>query len=126
MEFKKGQEYTLDRISSVLGGEPQSYLPQRGGRIVCGRFSLKMNPDAPKTILVGDLPQVRRKAELVAEQKEPIPVFIKEQAARAVWRYHGLMCCVSFNTDSTLCDNKAEQAGRADRLAGVLAFEDID
>jgi hypothetical protein len=126
MDFKKDQEYTLDEISSVLGGETQSYLPQRGGKIVCGRFSRKMNPDAPTTILAGDLPQVRRKAELVAEQKEPIPVFIKEQATRAIWRYHGLMRCVSFDTDPALCEKLAQEAERTDKLAGVLSFEDIN
>jgi len=59
MNFKKGSEYTLAEISSVLGGESQSYLPQRGGKIVCGRFTLKMNPEAPYTVLVGDLPKVQ-------------------------------------------------------------------
>ncbi len=126
LDFKKDHEYSLDEISSVLGGETQSYLPQRGGKIVCGRFILRMNPDAPHTVLAGDLPKVRRKAELMLEQKGPIPVFIKVQATRPVWRYHGLMRCVSFNTDSTLCDKKAQQAGRTDKLAGVLVFEDVD
>jgi hypothetical protein len=126
MDFKKGQEYSLDKISSVLGGETQSYLPQRGGKIVCGRFSQKMNPDAPKTILAGDLPQVRRKAELMAEQKGPIPVFIKVLSARPVWRYHGLMRCVSFDTDPTLCEKLAQEAERTDKLAGVLSFADAN
>lgn len=126
MEFEKGHEYSLNEISSVLGGETQSYLPQRGGKIVCGRFIVKMNPDAPYTVLAGDLPKVRRKAELMAEQKGPIPVFLKEQAMRTVWRYHGLVRCVSFNTDSTLCDKKAREATRTDKLAGVLFFEDVD
>lgn len=126
MDFKKGQEYSLNEISSVLGGETQSYLPQRGGKIVCGRFSRKMNPDAPKTILAGDLPQVRRKAELIAEQQGPIPVFIKVLSARPVWRYHGLMRCVSFDTDPALCEKLAQEAERTDKLAGVLSFEDVN
>ena len=126
MDFKKDHEYSLDEISSVLGGETQSYLPQRGGKIVCGRFIRKMNPGAPHIVLAGDLPKVRRKAELVVEQKGPIPVFIKEKTARTVWRYHGLMRCVSFNTDSTLCAQLAQQAKRIDKLAGVLYFEDVE
>ena len=126
IDFKKGQEYTLAEISSVLGGETQSYLPQRGGKIVCGRFSRKMNPDAPKTILAGDLPQVRRKAELMAEQQGPIPVFIKVLSARPVWSYHGLMRCVSFDTDPARCEKLAQEAERTDKLAGVLSFEDTD
>ena len=126
MNFKKGHEYSLAEISSVLGGETQSYLPQRGGKIVCGRFIRKMNPGAPHTVLAGDLPKVRRKAELMAQQKGPIPVFIKVQSARPVWRYHGLMRCVSFDTDPALCEKMAQQAGRTDKLAGVLFFADIN
>jgi len=126
MDFKKGEEYSLDQISSVLGGETQSYLPQRSGRIVCGRFTKDMNPDAPFTVLVGDLPKVRRKAEIVAAQKEPIPVFIKKKSVPPVWLYHGLVRCVSFNTDLAYCEVKAQQAGRKDKLAGVLSFKDVD
>jgi hypothetical protein len=126
MDFKKGREYTLAEISSVLGGETQSYLPQRGGRIVCGRFIRKMNPGAPHTVLAGDLPKVRRKAELMAEQQGPIPVFIKVPSVPPVWRYHGLMRCVSFDTDPALCEKLGQEAERTDKLAGVLSFADVN
>ena len=60
MKFKKDHEYSFDEIFSALGGEAQSYLPQRDGKIVCGRFTRKMNPEAPHEVLSGDLPKVRR------------------------------------------------------------------
>lgn len=126
MKFKKSHEYPLEEISSALGGEPQSYLPQRGGKIVCARFTQKMNPDAPSEVLVGDLPRVRRKAELMAEQKGPIPVFIKSDAARPAWRYLGMWSCTGFKTESALCERLAQKAGRTDKLAGVLYFQSSD
>jgi predicted DNA-binding transcriptional regulator AlpA len=124
MEFNKGGAYTPHEISSTLGGEQQSYLPQREGRIVCGRFILKMNPQAPYIVLVGDFPKVLRKAELLAQQQEPIPVFIKDVATQKSWRYHGKMRCVSFNTIREFCESKALDARRTDRLAGVLTLKD--
>ena len=39
MLFVQGESYTRDFIHDQLGGEKVSYLPQKGGRIVCGCFS---------------------------------------------------------------------------------------
>ena len=96
-KFVVGDEYTLDAIVSALGGDTMSYLPQLKGRIVGGRFTSDMNPNAPYTILVGDRPQVRRKAELLAAQEGTIPVFLKQAPNR--WRFHGVMRFVSYVTD---------------------------
>lgn len=82
-------------IHEVIGGDTMSYLPQSGSRIVGGRFKKgEMNPNAPYQIIVGDLPQVRRKAELLTSQAGIIPVFLKEGPNR--WRYHGPMRVVSY------------------------------
>jgi hypothetical protein len=122
MDFKPGTEYTLDEIVSSVRGEVQSYLPQFDGVIVCGRFSLDMNPNAPYEVLVGDLPKVVRKAELLVQQGHAIPVFIKLAPNR--WRYHGLMAAAEYVTDRTLVSRRASQAGRTDRVAGVLVLRD--
>src|SRR5438067_10959924 len=87
MQFKIGQPYRRDQIQTEYGGSIQSYLPHKDGRVVCGCFDLKMNPNAPGEILVGDAPDVIRSAELLIRQDEPIPVFIKEAKNR--WIYQG-------------------------------------
>jgi len=120
--FKKGAVYTLDDIASVVGGERQSYLPQKEGRIVCGRFTLDMNPWAPHEVLVGDLPRVAAKAKLLVEQGGSIPVFIKQ--APNEWRLHGWMTPARFITDRRSVDSKAKAAGRDDAIAGVLVLRD--
>lgn len=33
---------------------------------------------------------------------------------------------MTVDTDPTLCDNRAQQPERTDKLAGVLSFNDID
>jgi hypothetical protein len=121
----KGNDYSLTEIlSAVGGGERQSYLPQRGGTILCGLFVRSMNPEAPYAILTGDLPKVRRKAELVSKQKGPIPVFTKDGSREMPWRYHGEMICKLFDTNTETLEEKARQAGRKDKLAGILRFKD--
>ena len=41
MPFAIGAHYTRDEIHSELGGEKVSFLPQKGGRIVCGCFGYR-------------------------------------------------------------------------------------
>jgi hypothetical protein len=42
MPFIVGQYYKRELIQAELDGEIQSYLPQRGGRVVAGCFGRKM------------------------------------------------------------------------------------
>ncbi len=71
--------YTRAKIQKMVGGELQTYLPQKNKYILAGCFSLELNPDAPNIIQVGKLPQVKAKAELLARQPENrFPVFLRE------------------------------------------------
>lgn len=121
--FKRGAVYSLDGIASVVGGERQSYLPQKEGTIVCGRFTRDMNPKAPYEVIVGDLPRVAAKARLLVEQGGSIPVFVKE--APNEWRFHGFMAPARFATDRRTVEAKAKAAGREDPIAGLLVLEDV-
>mgnify|MGYP003382127907 CR=1 FL=1 len=118
--FVKDHVYTLDEIRAVLGGETMSYLPQRGSRIVCGRFTSEMNPEAPEKVLVGNPPKVQRKAELLAQQRGVLPIFLK--LGPGEWQYRGPMEFVEFVTDMAIVEPKAAAAGRAGEVVGILVF----
>jgi hypothetical protein len=120
-KFVIGDEYSFNAIAEAFGGQSFGYLPQIGSRIVCGRFTMEMNPRAPYEVLVGDPPGVLRKAELLVEQGGVIPVFIK--AATNRWRYHGPMVVVELNTNARIVRTKAREADRDDVIA-VLYFRD--
>jgi hypothetical protein len=123
-QFIAGREYPLDVITAALGGETMSYLPQHDNRIVCGRFKKgEMNPDAPYKILVGNLPRVRQKAELLAQQGGLIPVFLKEGTNR--WRYHGPMRVVGFDTSRKVVEATPGVERRKDEVIGVLSLDDV-
>src|SRR5947209_17135739 len=93
MAFHRGDSYTRDQIHSELGGEKVSYLPQQGGRIVCGCFSPDSNPEAPYEILVGGTDEVGgegpvlKKARMLSRQGGSIPVFLKQ--ATNFWLFDG-------------------------------------
>ena len=121
--FVVGTEYTLNAITTALGGETMSYLPQSDNRIVCGRFTEHMNPKAPYEILVGDLPKVRRKAEALAAQGGTIPVFMKEAPNR--WLYRGPMQVVGFETDPKVVQAAEGVDKRKDKVIGILMFREV-
>lgn len=123
-EFTIGREYSLAEIRAALGGETMSYLPQRGGRIVCGRFTKEMNPDAPLRVLVGDPPKVQRKAELMASQGGRLPIFMKLGPGR--WLYHGQLTFVEYVTDPRRVEAAAKKAGREGEVVGILVFKATD
>ena len=122
--FVKDQEYTMTDIRSAPGGDNMSYLPQSGRRIVCGRFTADMNNKAPYEVLVGNPPQVQRKARLMAQQGGSIPIFVKLAPGR--WRFHGRMELVEYVTDKSTVEPKAADAGRSGEVVGVLLFRDTD
>ncbi len=123
-EFVKGHEYSLNEIRAVLGGETMSYLPQKGSRIVCGRFTSEMNPEAPERVLVGNPPKVQRKAELLAKQGGVLPIFMKIAPGR--WEFQGPMEFVAYITDMAVVEPKAAKAGRAGEVVGMLEFRPVE
>src|SRR5437016_3660579 len=116
-----GKEYPFNAIAEVFGGQSFGYLPQVGSRIVCGRFTMEMNPNAPYEVLVGDPPGVLRKAELLVQQGGDLPVFIKAGTNR--WRYHGPMEVVGLDTNRRLVRAKAKEAQR-EHVVAVLTLPD--
>lgn len=120
-QFVRGQEYPFNAITAVFGGQSFGYLPQVGSRIVCGRFTMEMNPRAPYEILVGNPPGVLEKAELLVQQGGVIPVFIKAGINR--WRYHGPMEVVGLTKNARLVRARTKEARREDVVA-VLSLRD--
>lgn len=121
MSFEKGRTYTRDEIHAVLGGDKQSYLPRKNGRVVCGAFSPLLNPDAPKIVLPGSGPGIEGSAEQLATQPEAIPVFIKRRTNQ--WEYVGDYRLISLSRDKTIIEQYAVRAGRTGAVSMVLFFE---
>ena len=76
--FEAGCTYTRREIhDGVDGGSLQSYLPRKGGKVLCGCFNPQLNPDAPNVILAGDGPDIRDSAVVFSKQDWAVPVFTK-------------------------------------------------
>jgi hypothetical protein len=118
--FERQKTDTREQIHAALGGNPRAYLPVKGGRVVAGCFSPKLNPGAPEVILPGTGKQIEASAEVLARQAEPIPVFLKDATNR--WRYVGDYRCVGLSRDKAEIEALAKKAGRDD-VTCVLRLE---
>ena|SRR5688572_28078778 len=116
MEFKLGRSYTRREINRVLGGNLQHYLPYLGGRILCGCFVPKLNPDAPLVVLPGRGPSIEGTAEIFAKQTEPVPVFLKQQTN--AWKYVGRFTVQRRVMDKRVIRSQERRTGR--KLSQVL------
>jgi len=111
-DFVEGQCYTRQQIHDLLGGDMQSFLPHKDGRIVCACLTSDLNQDAPSKVLVGDGLKVKGSAEILASQKEAVPVFLKTEAKR--WEFVGLWSCSGTSVDAGEIKVEQQRSGRAD------------
>jgi hypothetical protein len=114
---KLGVSYTRQQINVMVGGGVQSFLPTKNGRVVCGCFLLKQNPDAPEEVLVGVGPQRERTAQVAVLQQTPFPVFIKREVGE--WEYIGYWRGVRYLDRSHKLLEAEDRAKRPD-VAGIL------
>jgi 5-methylcytosine-specific restriction protein A len=118
MPFVVGETYTRNRIHAELGGETVTFLPQKGGRIVCGCFSTEPNPEAPYVILVGGAEDdevanaILRKANILLEQGGFIPVFLKH--GPNAWAFDGHYRVQGHTRDPEVIRSKQAAAERDD------------
>jgi hypothetical protein len=125
MVFVQGRSYTREFIRDHLGGDPYSFLPESGGRIVCGCFSDEKNPEAPDEILVGGSGENGnlRKARTLSRQDGPIPVFLKQDVKK--WRYSGIYRARGLIEDRAYIERKQRMAGRSDVVL-ALQLEPVE
>lgn len=102
MAFTLGNTYTRDDINAQLGGEKETYLPQKNGKIVCGCFNPDLNPQAPYIIFVGIGEKIEEKAQILSKQQDCIPVFVKQESSK--WEYKGNFKCIRYSIEKSEID----------------------
>ena len=76
--FTPGTAYTRQQIRQGVGGSSvQTYLPRLKGRVLCACLNGPMNL-VPDVIYVGKLPNTIKTAEMLCQQGDDLPVFVKE------------------------------------------------
>ena len=122
--FVVARTYTRREIHNALGGSMQAYLPTVQQRVVCGCFkpTPRYNPDAPEKVTIGRV-EDRAEPRLVAQQTDPIPVFLFRESN--AWEYMGRYRCTGLSTDQQLLLREMEANPARGVIAGVLYFERV-
>ncbi|MBD1582741.1 DUF6697 family protein [Pseudoalteromonas sp. S16_S37] len=125
--FDKAKTYTRKEIQALVGGEIQTYLPQRNKQILAGCFNLELNPDCPVQIQAGKSGKVKKKAELVMSQMEnEFPVFAKEGKKSKYYSYLGKYRCVGGTCDPKELAQAEQKSGRHGALSYVFNLVPAD
>lgn len=120
MMFEDGKSYTRAQIHEALGGSLQAFLPTVRNEVVCACLTPRLNPAAPKTILVGNGPRILETAKFLSRQRTAIPVFMKHTSND--WRYAGTFKVDASTSDPQEIEPHARRAGRTEvRLAIFLS-----
>lgn len=121
-KFKLGETYTRPEIHQQCGGGLRDYLPHVDGRVVCACVTLELNPAAPAVLLVGTGEDIERYGQVLAQQSEPIPVFIKQDAnAWQFWGYHRATGSSKDAQEIALWEERAER----DDLKLIIFMEKV-
>ena len=109
----------------LVGGELQTYLPQRDHVILAGCFTVKdVNPDAPLIIQVGNPAKVVKKAELLSTQPETrFPVFLKQTKADPHYYFSGYYKYQDLKSDPALIASEERKSGRHGEIARILYLQ---
>jgi hypothetical protein len=124
--FNLNKKYTRTDIQQALGGEIQTYLPQKGFIILAGCFNRELNPDCPTQIQAGSLPKVIEKAKLLKSQPQTIfPVFTKETENDKYYTYVGQFKCKSASNNKELIHEAELKSGRHGKISYLLNLEKV-
>lgn len=119
--------YSRAQIQAMIGGELQTYLPQKAKIILAGCFAVeKKNPDAPNEIQAGNLPKVAAKADLLASQPATVfPVFLRKSEVSRDYYFVGNYKCIRQNKSAGVIAKAEARSGRHGELSCVLYLEPV-
>jgi hypothetical protein len=75
--FELNKNYTREFIHTECGGNKQSFLPSKHGKVVAACLRADLNPQAPQVIICGSSASAKAAGRTLATQGGTIPVFIK-------------------------------------------------
>lgn len=121
-EFIVGQLYDRRDIAEKLGGNYQRALQHTKGKVTAGCYDPSMNPNAPKEILVGRGREKEHFSEQLANEKYPIPIFLKRN--NRGYEFVGYYQAKKYSVDRAEVEKKNTTDRNNDDIAGVLYFEE--
>lgn len=80
--FELNKDYSRENIHQTVGGNKESFLPARRGKIVAACLRPDLNPKAPEYIVCNSGAAARAAGFMLSHQTDPVPVFIRQDSDR--------------------------------------------
>lgn len=107
--FEMNKNYDREYIHTICGGNKQSFLPVKNGKVVAACLRQDLNPHAPDVIVCNSGAAARAAGKTLAKQAEPFPVFVKTDSDS--YRYLGQYIVSESLTIPADCAPYAKQTG---------------
>lgn len=104
-----------------VGGD--DFILTKNNKVIAVALNTKFNPMAPEIVIVGVGPQKEKRAHLLINSNEYVPLFIKLAVDK--WEYRGKFRAVSLNTDNKTIEQH-RQHRKHDEVFGILFLEAED
>ena len=120
--FEQGKNYSREDIHVICGGNKQSFLPAKNGKIVAACLRPDLNPQAPDVIICNSGAAARAAGRTLAHQTEAIPVFIEQSADQL--RYVGQYKVTQSLTTQVECAPHVQGTGfKSSQISRVLKMQ---
>jgi hypothetical protein len=106
---------TAELAEKIAGGD--SYIRTKNKLVKGLAITIDKNPEAPEVIVVGIGVRIKANARLFLEQREYVPVYIKQSVN--AWKYLGKYKADSYSQDSKIIE-KHRKHRRIEDIDGIL------
>jgi hypothetical protein len=107
--FEINKNYSREFIHTICGGNKQSFLPTKNGKVVAACLRTDLNPQAPEVIICDGSASARAAGRTLSGQGGAIPVFIKMETDS--FRFVGLFAVGESLTAPLDCAPYARNTG---------------
>ncbi|MFZ6864130.1 hypothetical protein ACO0K7_15970 [Undibacterium sp. Ji67W] len=107
--FEMNKSYSREDIHNACGGDIQSFLPIKNGKVVAACIRPERNLLAPDVIICNNGSAARAAGKTLAKQAEAIPVFIKLDSE--LFKYVGDFSASESLTTPIECAPYAQKSG---------------
>lgn len=109
---------TATLAQRTAGGD--DFIRTKAGKVVGLALNPKLNPQAPRVVIVGKGPKKERRAALLANTPNAVPAYVKQ--GTNAWEYRGEYAATAYRTDKATIE-KYRRHRLANGVAGILFLE---
>lgn len=120
--MKPGHRISTRKLEEVTAGG-RDYIRTKDGQVKGLALRPDLNPRAPEVIIVGNGPNIVRRAELLLGSQSNVPAFIKCNSGE--WEYRGDYRAIAYCTDRATIGTYRDSRP-ANSVAGILFLEKAD